>query len=255
MVDLRQRLSELDQLEAPDLWDDIERRAPDPLAPPRDPITESPPTPSPWRGPLIALGTAAAILAIVAGIATLLLRNDPSATDSPAVSPTTTSGSREATPIAPDDPWTNVIEVTFDGQECVVNGPTTVPAGRGQAFVLTNTSDVLLDLRVGKPIDTTFDELTQLQQAADGFVYDAPDAERPIAAWATEAFSFDPRAWPQIDLAEGQSLSVFSLTYGTDVVYLVTQTRQPPWTQPGAATFGLARQEGLWFCGRLDVTF
>lgn len=94
MIDLRQRLRELDQLEAPDMKAEIERRAAQLLAAPDEPILEADRTPSPWRGPLIALGTAAAILIAVAAAA-LMLRTDPSGvTDEPAP-PTTVAETAE----------------------------------------------------------------------------------------------------------------------------------------------------------------
>ena len=62
MTDLQQRFRELDRLDVPDMRTDIKRRAAtEPMAPPI-PVMATAPR---WRGPLIAFGTAAAILVVV----------------------------------------------------------------------------------------------------------------------------------------------------------------------------------------------
>lgn len=95
MIDLRKRLSELDQLEAPDMRADIERRAARLLAESDEPIVEADRAPLRWRGPLTAMGTAAAILVVVAAAA-LMLRTDPGrVTDEPAPSTTVVETSDE----------------------------------------------------------------------------------------------------------------------------------------------------------------
>ncbi len=249
MIDLRRRLSELDRLEAPDMRGEIERRAADLLALPRDPLIDSTPVPSPWRGPLIALSTAAAILVIVAGLA-LILRSDTGDVALTSAAPmAATSAAEGPTTVVAADVWDDVVEVAFDGQECVVSGPTSIPAGTGQAFVLTNTSDIPVDLEVATLRDQTLEDLAELPRAADGFVYDDANEIR----LRRESFSFDPNDRPAIELTENQTLDVFALSYGSDVIYLVTSDR-PTLTQPGSASNGLVTPDGFWFCGQLDVS-
>ena len=250
MIDLHQRLSELDRLEAPDMRAEIERRISTQGASTREPLVAARPDTPQWRGPLTAVATAAVILLAVA-IATIVLRSEPTSTVAPAatLAPTETP---VATTVSVADPWDGVIEVAFDGRECVVSGPTSVPAGVGQPFVLTNTSGLLVELEVGNLRGISFSELAEMQRAADGFVY---DEENRMWEWLwPEALSFDPEARPAIDLADNQRLDAFSLTFGTDVVYLVTNA-VPTLTQPGSATdTDLVTPDGYWFCGEIDVT-
>lgn len=115
MTDLHQRFRELDRLDVPDMRTDIERRAAtEPMAPPK-PVTATVP---PWRGPLVAVGTAVATLVVI-GAAVLLLRAGPAeVTDTLAsTAPTTTAPSEttdEASPMAVPDlsggEWQQVAE-------------------------------------------------------------------------------------------------------------------------------------------------
>ena len=251
MIDLRQRLSELDQLEAPDLRPDIEQRISSQGATTPEPLVAAGPRSPWWRGPLTAAATATAILLMVA-IAAIALRSEPTSTVAPAATIAPTDASVDSTTISTADPWDGVIEVTFDGQECLVSGPRSVPAGVGQPFVLTNTSGLVAELEVGSLQGISFSELAEMQRAAGGFVYDVEDR---MWEWLwPEAFSFDREDRPVIDLADNQRLEVRSLTFGTDVVYLVTNSI-PVLTEPGSATDGdLATPDGYWFCGQIDVT-
>ena len=251
MIDLRRRLSELDQLEAPDLRADIERRISSPRATTPEPLVAVGHRSPRWQGPLTSLATATAILLVVA-IAAIALRSEPTPTVAPAATIAPTDASIDTPTASTLDPWDSVIEVAFDGQECVVSGPTSVPAGVGQPFVLTNTSGLLVELEVGNLRGISFSELAEMQRAADGFVY---DEENRMWEWLwPEALSFDPEARPAIDLADNQRLDAFSLTFGTDVVYLVTNA-VPTLTQPGDATDGdLVTPDGYWFCGQIEVT-
>lgn len=249
MIDLRKRLSELDSLEAPDLRADIERRIRDQVVTVSEAVVPARTRFLRLRGPLTATATAAVILLLVT-IATISLRSETSSTAVPAATTYTTV---DPAPLSAPDPWENVIEVTFDGQECAVTGPTSVPAGVGQPFVLTNKSGLQVKLEVGRTEGrTTFAELAEMQRAAGGFVYF--DEDRMFERLWPEAFSFDREVRPAIDLADNQHLYVFSLTFGTDVPYLVTNT-VPVLTQPGSVADGdPATPDGYWFCGQIQVT-
>ena len=251
MIDLRQRLSELDQLEAPDMRADIEQRISSPMAATLEPLRQARPRSPQWRGPLVAAATAAAILLVVT-VAITALRSEPTSTIAPAGTIAPTEAAVDPAPISAADPWEGVIQVTFDGQECTVTGPTSVPAGVGQPFVLTNTSERRVKLEVGSLFGIMFSELTELQDADDGFYY--PDLDYTYQWVSPEAVSFDRDARSAIDLDENQRLEVYSLTFGTDVAYLRTNAI-PVLTQPGsAAEGGLLTPEGYWFCGQIEVS-
>jgi hypothetical protein len=257
MIDLRQRLRELDQLEAPDMRADIEQRISSQAATTLEPLRpELRPRSPQWRGPLVAAATAAAILLVVVIAAITALRSEPTSTVVPAATIAPTDISVDSTMISAADPWDGVIEVTFDGRECVVTGPTSVPAGLGRPFVLTNTSGTLVDLGVGSLRGTSSSEFMDLQRAADGFVYEDYEDLHAIYTWLDvrrEALSFDPEERPAIDLAENQTLEVRSLTFGTDIIYLITNAASNL-PEPGSAKDGLVSPEGYWFCGQLNVT-
>ncbi len=89
MTDLRQRLGELDQLDAPDMRARIDRRAAelDQTAPQSLDRTWA----SGWRGPLIAVGTAFVILIVVAGSLLLIGRDDSSVVEEPATTVVSTT--------------------------------------------------------------------------------------------------------------------------------------------------------------------
>ena len=121
MIDLRQRLSELDQLEAPDMRADIEQRISSQAATTLEPLRpELRPRSPQWRGPLVAAATAAAILLVVVIAAITALRSEPTSTVVPAATIPPTDISVDSTTIPATDPWDGVIEVTFDGQQAFV---------------------------------------------------------------------------------------------------------------------------------------
>ncbi len=99
MTDLRQRLSELDQLDAPDMRASIDQRAAelDRAAP--QSLVRTPA--SGWRGPLIAVGTALVILIVAAGSLLLIGRDDSSVVEEPTpttlLTPVTTTTTTEPT--------------------------------------------------------------------------------------------------------------------------------------------------------------
>ena len=98
MTDLRQRLGELDQLDAPDMRASIDRRAAElGQTAPQSLVGTSA---SGWRGPLIAVGTAFVILIVVAGSLLLIGRDDSS--------------------VVVEEPTTTVVSTTLP--------PTTVPS-------------------------------------------------------------------------------------------------------------------------------
>jgi hypothetical protein len=100
MVDLQQRLGELDLLDAPDMRVDIERRAAQLIVSSQESLQVTDPIPPRWRGPLIALGTAVAILVIIAAAA-LALRTDPGDVTDTTVAPTPTTVSPPETTTPP----------------------------------------------------------------------------------------------------------------------------------------------------------
>jgi hypothetical protein len=73
MTDLRRRLSELDQLDAPDMRARIDQRVAELDQSDRQSLVRTPA--SGLRGPLIAVGTAVAIL-VVGAVSMLLIRGE-----------------------------------------------------------------------------------------------------------------------------------------------------------------------------------
>jgi hypothetical protein len=140
MIDLRQRLSVLNQLEAPDMRADIERRAAELLNSSPEPSLVTAQVSPWWRGPLIAAGTAAVILVMVAAAA-MVLRADPSEITDTMVSPTpitSTTTPGVTTPSMSTVPTTvstvtAVIPSLGEGWETVLSGypddPSTRPNG------------------------------------------------------------------------------------------------------------------------------
>ena len=81
MTDLRQRLGELDQLDAPDMRASIDQRAAELDQAPQQSLVGT--SASGWRGPLIAVGTAFVILIVVAGSLLLIGRDDSGVVEEP----------------------------------------------------------------------------------------------------------------------------------------------------------------------------
>ena len=99
MTDLRQRLGELDQLDAPDMRASIDRRAAEldqavPQSLDRTSVLG-------WRGPLIAVGTAVVILVVVAGSLLLIGRDDSSVVEEPTTTVVSTTVPPTTVPPAP----------------------------------------------------------------------------------------------------------------------------------------------------------
>jgi hypothetical protein len=107
VVDLWQRLDELDLLDAPDMRADIERRAAELLMSSHEQLIVPDPVPSSRRGPLTAVATAAAILALVAAAA-LLIRAAPSDVTDTTEVPTSTTVATLRTPPDFSDGWAPV---------------------------------------------------------------------------------------------------------------------------------------------------
>jgi len=123
MTDLRQRLGELDQLDAPDMRESIHQRAAELAQAPLQSLVRT--SASGWRGPLIAVGTAFVTLIVVAGSLLLIGRDDssvvveeptttlvsttlppttmPSTTVPPATVPSTTAPTEAVSPFSPSE--------------------------------------------------------------------------------------------------------------------------------------------------------
>ncbi len=103
MTDLRERLSELDRLDAPDMRVSIDRRVGELQSATRVSLVHSA---SPvWRGPLIALATAVAAILVVAASMLVLRTEQPDMVDEPApTSPTTIEAPETSSPSANQAP-------------------------------------------------------------------------------------------------------------------------------------------------------
>lgn len=117
MPDLRRRLAELDLLEPPDMVADIDRRVAERRFAVDDSLVRSPGLG--WRGPLIAVGTAVAILVFVVGSLLLLGGDDADVIDEPIpttlVPPATTVPVTEATsPVV--GAWNPILSATVAGE-------------------------------------------------------------------------------------------------------------------------------------------
>jgi hypothetical protein len=118
-----------------------------------------------------------------------------------------------------------VVEIVSDGTQCSVS-PDTVPAG-DRAFLLANNSDIEVrrgDIHVGNvPEGLTYQDVIDRHTA-----YGGPPNTVPASEWEGEsglgieyeAGSF--AAFPDIELAENQTLLMARLTPGADSVELYT---------------------------------
>ena len=132
-----------------------------------------------------------------------------------------------------------VANVSFDGTDCTVS-PATAPGG-DRAFVLTNTSDFELGpdnfFVINVPDGYTFDDLLEIQEDNGGAPKSIPsDIWYSTLAIENEAISF--AAGPDVELGEGQTLYMRTLTPGSDAIELYVEG--PPELQ--------------WLCGPIDVT-
>ena len=106
MRDLRERFADLDLLEVPEMRSDVDTRIADQGFPAAEVPVRPVPTPR-WKGPLIAVGTAAAILVVVAGSLLLLGGDDADVVDEPSPSTTTTLSLDE-----PAGAWNPILSTT-----------------------------------------------------------------------------------------------------------------------------------------------
>ena len=193
MTDLRQRLGELDQLDAPDMRASIDQRAAElDQAAPQSLVGTSA---SGWRGPLIAVGTAFVILIVVAGSLLLIGRDDssvvveeptttvvsttlppttmPSTTVPPGTVPSTTVPAEAAVPFPP--PELPVLEVPLS--EAVPGFSDTIAwtahSDRGYSVMRWRSSEPMAELL--PPPDDNFGSAVGLDARARwvGQIFDA----------------------------------------------------------------------------------
>jgi hypothetical protein len=145
-----------------------------------------------------------------------------------AAAPVDTTGTSTSQPDAEAE--SEIMEVTFDGNECTFAGPAEVPPG-DQAFVLTDVSDLGAVLFARMIVDGhTYQDVLDGQEEAGG-----PGSYSPRPSWVANApVDSDP---PDIDLAENQQLLASRLYPGEHFVAL--------WTTEGP--------ELIWLCAPLDV--
>lgn len=190
-----------------------------------------------------AFGAAFALVVAVIGVTAVLLSGGEETaiqvtTTVTPTSPTTTSAREEAAaPVdtaATSEPTgeteSEIIEVTFDGNECTFSGPTEVPPG-DHAFVLTDVSDLGAVLFARRLVDPyTYQHVLNAQEKAGG-----PGSYWPRPPWVRNAVLDDDP--PEIDLAENQQLLATTLRPANYSVALYTTTGP----------------ELIWLCAPLDV--
>ena len=106
------------------------------------------------------------LVLVVGGAAVVLLTSDDSQV--PVGSSTDTTGAE-------------AIQVVFDGEECTVEGPMSVPANTVVPVVLTNESNLPVQINVARlsPHQATgevraFDDLVEMQRAGGGVLWEDP---------------------------------------------------------------------------------
>ncbi len=109
MTDLRHRLSELDQLDPPDIRASIDRRTRELRSAPPKALVR--PAGQWWRGPLIAVSTAVSVLVVVAVSMLVLRTTEPDIADESVATQTTIEA---ATTTTPPSVTTNAAEVPVD---------------------------------------------------------------------------------------------------------------------------------------------
>ena len=175
MTDLRHRLSELDQLDTPDMRASIDQRVGElRSAGPEVPIYTSG---SGWRGPLIAIGTAVAILLVVAG-SLLLLGGD----QSDVVEEPTTTVPVETPTTVPDETPTTVPDVTTT---------TTTPPIPSEALVIPVVPSQAppadqgpLEWRWDPTAGGGFDATSEWRWDSNaGGAFDTTDLQGPVTGW------------------------------------------------------------------------
>ena len=143
----------------------------------------------------------------------------------PAATPTPIPPTATLTPVPPTATLTPVppIEVTFDGTECTVSGPTELPTG-DHKFVLKDLSEQNQVLYVSLLLDgKTYQDLLDLQSE--------PGEYYPKPRWSVHTTGGMRRN------AKGENVYTFSLDIeGEHAIYL-----------------GSAFPHSLWFCAPLKV--
>lgn len=149
----------------------------------------------------------------------------------PAATPTLIPPTATPTPIPPTATPTlgplpgSVFEVTFDGNECTVSGPTELPTG-DHSFVWKDLSEENIDLWVARLLDDkTFQDLLDLQSE--------PGEYYPQPSWTVHPTQLG-RAWNE---SIGGEVYTFSLNIEGEYVTLV----------------GGYSPLSLWFCAPLKV--
>ena len=159
------------------------------------------------------------LLALLAGCATSAQETPtPEPTPIPTSIPTNTP-KPTATPLA----LVEAIEVTFDGNECIVTGPTELPTGE-HSFLLKDLSGQAQVLYVPHLLDgKTFQDMVDLQSE--------PGVYYPKPSWCIHAEA--TREW----IAEGEDLYTFYLNKEGEHAILL----------------GSWYPLSLWFCAPLKV--
>ena len=154
-------------------------------------------------------------------------------------------------------PEDDVIWVAFDGQECLVTGSASYPAGTVMTVVLTNDSEVEAEVAVARVYphgvtgqERTFDDFVELQRAGGGVLWEDPaDPASPLNWLRIEALSFDREQLAlESTLTDHQRTKEYQLAnmMGEAVVFVSTKGEFDPdhGTTP----------HGYWFCAPLEVT-
>lgn len=110
MTDLRQHLRELDQMETPDMRASIDQRVTEIYSTAPETVVRV--SSQAWRGPLIAVGTALAILVVV-GASILILGINPGDVADPTIQPSATTVPPTATTMSPpSEAWAPILSTT-----------------------------------------------------------------------------------------------------------------------------------------------
>jgi hypothetical protein len=133
------------------------------------------------------------------------------------------------------DSGEEIVEVSFDGSECIVAGATEVPPG-DHAFLLTDVSDLDgVRLHARYLVDGhTFQDALDAEKEAGGPGSSYP---RGMPSWSANVIpDLHP---PEIDLADNQQLHAVSLEPGNHLLLISADYPTGSW--------------GMWLCGPVDV--
>lgn len=219
MPDLRRRLAELDLLDPPDMVADIDGRVAERQFAVPDSLVRSPG--AGWRGPLIAIGTAVAILVMFVGSLLLLSGDEADVVDEPIpttlVPPVTTVPVTEATsPVV--GTWNPILSATVAGEApaaatCPEATNSDVPGPVDQVRPGTEGVGVVstvFDQRAGRVVyvdqgetwtfdvcTNTWSQMHPIGSAPDllsgGFVYDV-DSDVTVALSPESVYVYDANA-------------------------------------------------------------